>query len=83
MILLDIGHQEVKELIEEHFPTKYKIEFFVELEELQPNSIVVLHPEVEYEREKLKADDYECVYMLGHTRKVPTGAIRITHDDLL
>lgn len=44
LIFLDIGHQEVKELIEEHFPNKYKIEFFVELDELQPNSIVVLHP---------------------------------------
>lgn len=40
---------------------------------------MILHPETEYEGEKLNVRDFECVYMLGHTRKVPAGAVRITH----
>lgn len=55
------------------------------LDELRENknATVVLHPEADYDGQRVNVRDFEYVYMLGNTRKVPSGAIRITHNDLM
>ena len=58
---------------------------FVGTDELTPNksAIVVLHPDTEFNGDMLNVRDYECVYMLGNTKNLPSGSVRINQTDLL
>lgn len=55
------------------------------IDELTPNksAIVVLHPDTEFHGDMLNVRDYECVYMLGYTKNVPSGSVRINQNDLM
>lgn len=42
----------------------------------------MLHPDMEFNGQNMPVREFESVYMLGNTNKVPSGTVRIDKKDL-